>query len=95
MSLDGGAWLVSEVSVLLDDDSLVSDDSVLLDDDSSSSSPQSGRIERILRTEPRFNSTGLPSEPSVGGLVPPKQAWASARLSSSSTASTSVVTHRS
>jgi hypothetical protein len=59
VSLDGGAWLVSEVSVLLDDDddSLVSDDSVLLDDDSYSSSPQSGRIERIVRTEPRASRT--------------------------------------
>jgi hypothetical protein len=58
VSLDGGAWLLSEVSVLPDgDDSLVSDDSVLLDDDSYSSSPQSGRIERILSSKPRSSRT--------------------------------------
>jgi hypothetical protein len=58
VSLDGGAWLLSEVSVLPDgDDSLVSDDSVLLDDDSYSSSPQPGRIERIVSTEPRSSRT--------------------------------------
>jgi hypothetical protein len=46
VSLDGGAWVLSVVSVLLDDeDSLVSYDSVLLEDDSLSESPQSGRTE--------------------------------------------------
>jgi hypothetical protein len=45
MSLDGGAWVVSDDSVVSDDDWVVSDDSVLLDDDSLSESPQSGWTE--------------------------------------------------
>jgi hypothetical protein len=54
VSLDGGAWLLSEVSVLSDDDWVVSDDSMLDDDDS----PSASRSAQLGRTFRPSDTTG-------------------------------------
>jgi hypothetical protein len=63
VSLDGGAWLVSEVSVLL-----VSDDSMLDDDDSPlvSGSSQAPSIDLIVSTSPRSSSALIRKSPVSG-----------------------------